>query len=142
LEAGDKVWQQQDYLPDMTKDNWYESVHELLCMVATIPDEVLVVLIHDMITKEALPTYQTLVNTFEGCDDLTGTLDSPWAHWSRGWTLEENCHGDLLNKYLYLGSRCDMRSIEVTIQHLITNGFNPQANQDLYHGFIYTSFQE
>ena len=35
-----------------------------------------------------------------------------------------------------------MRSIEVTIQHLITNGFNPQAQKDPYRGFVYTSFQE
>jgi len=80
----------------------------------------LVVLIGDMVTEEALPTYQTLLNTFEGCDDPTGTTNSAWARWSRGWTSEENRHGDLLNKYLYLGGRCDMRSIEVTIQHLIT----------------------
>ena len=111
-------------------------------MAATVPDELLVVLIGDMVTEEALPTYQTLLNTFEGCDDPTGTTDSAWARWSRGWTSEENRHGDLLNKYLYLGGRCDMRSIEVTIQHLITSGFNPGAEKDPYRGFVYTSFQE
>lgn len=51
-------------------------------------------------------------------------------------------HGDLLNRYLYLTGRVDMRSIEVTIQHLITNGFNPKIKKDPYKGFIYTSFQE
>lgn len=35
-----------------------------------------------------------------------------------------------------------MRSIEVTIQHLITSGFNPGAQKDPYRGFVYTSFQE
>jgi acyl-[acyl-carrier-protein] desaturase len=111
-------------------------------MAAQVPDELLVVLIGDMVTEEALPTYQTLLNTFEGCDDPTGTTDTAWARWSRGWTSEENRHGDLLNKYLYLGGRCDMRSIEVTIQHLITSGFNPGAEKDPYRGFVYTSFQE
>lgn len=126
----------------MTNDDWADEVKELREMAATIPDELLVVLIGDMVTEEALPTYQTLLNTFEGCDDPTGTSESPWAKWSRGWTSEENRHGDLLNKYLYLGGRCDMRSIEVTIQHLITSGFNPQAKKDPYRGFVYTSFQE
>lgn len=111
-------------------------------MTEGVPDEVMVVLVGDMVTEEALPTYQTLLNTFEGCDDPTGTADTPWARWSRGWTSEENRHGDLLNKYLYLGGKCDMRSIEVTIQHLITNGFNPDAQKDPYRGFVYTSFQE
>ncbi len=31
-----------------------------------LSDEVLVVLVGDMVTEEALPTYQTLLNTFEG----------------------------------------------------------------------------
>lgn len=142
LETGEKSWQPQDYLPDLTKENWVEEVSELREMAASVPDELLVVLIGDMVTEEALPTYQTLLNTFEGCDDPIGTSDSPWAKWSRGWTSEENRHGDLLNKYLYLGGRCDMKSIEITIQHLITSGFNPGAQKDPYRGFVYTSFQE
>jgi acyl-[acyl-carrier-protein] desaturase len=142
LETGDKAWQPQDYLPDLTKEDWYDQVKDVREQAEMIPDELLVVLIGDMVTEEALPTYQTLLNTFEGCDDPTGTTDSAWARWSRGWTSEENRHGDLLNKYLYLGGRCDMRSIEVTIQHLITSGFNPGAEKDPYRGFVYTSFQE
>lgn len=142
LETGEKSWQPQDFLPDMVQDGWEHELKDMREMAATIPDELLVVLIGDMVTEEALPTYQTLLNTFEGCDDPTGTSDSPWARWSRGWTSEENRHGDLLNKYLYLGGRCNMRSIEVSIQHLITSGFNPQAKKDPYRGFIYTSFQE
>lgn len=126
----------------MTKDNWVEEVTNVREQAAMVSDELLVVLIGDMVTEEALPTYQTLLNTFEGCDDPTGTTDSAWARWSRGWTSEENRHGDLLNKYLYLGGRCDMRSIECTIQHLITSGFNPGAMKDPYRGFVYTSFQE
>eukprot|EP00979_Chaetoceros_neogracilis_P013170 scaffold3710_cov286-Chaetoceros_neogracile.AAC.27 len=142
LETGEKAWQPQDYLPDLTQDSWYDEVKELRDMAEGVPDDILVVLIGDMITEEALPTYQTLLNTFEGCDDPTGTTESAWARWSRGWTSEENRHGDLLNKYLYLGGRCDMRSIEVSIQHLITSGFNPGAEKDPYRGFVYTSFQE
>mmetsp|Transcript_6879 Transcript_6879/g.19233 ORF Transcript_6879/g.19233 Transcript_6879/m.19233 type:complete len:452 (+) Transcript_6879:243-1598(+) len=142
LETGEKAWQPQDYLPDLSKEGWEEEVKEFRAMAKEIPDDVFVVLVGDMVTEEALPTYQTLLNTFEGCDDPTGTSDSAWAKWSRGWTSEENRHGDLLNKYLYLTGRCDMRNIEVTIQHLITNGFNPGAKKDPYRGFVYTSFQE
>lgn len=142
LETGDEAWQPQDFLPDLSKDEWYDEVKEMREMANEISDEALVVLIGDMVTEEALPTYQTLLNTFEGCDDPTGDTGTEWARWSRGWTSEENRHGDLLNKYLYLTGRCDMRSIEVTIQHLITSGFNPKAEKDPYKGFVYTSFQE
>lgn len=142
LETGENAWQPQDFLPDLSKDGWEDEVKEFRAMAEELTDEVLIVLIGDLVTEEALPTYQTLLNTFEGCDDPTGTMDTPWARWSRGWTSEENRHGDLLNKYLYLTGRTDMRSIEVTIQHLITNGFNPDARKDPYRGFVYTSFQE
>ena len=35
-----------------------------------------------------------------------------------------------------------MRAVEVTIQNLIRNGFDPSTAQDPYKGFVYTSFQE
>lgn len=142
LETGEKSWQPQDFLPDLSQENWLEQTKDLREAAAGVPDDVFVVLVGDMVTEEALPTYQTLLNTFEGCDDPIGTTDSAWARWSRGWTSEENRHGDLLNKYLYLSGKTDMRAIEVTIQHLITSGFNPGARKDPYRGFLYTSFQE
>jgi len=142
LETGEKAWQPQDYLPDLAQDDWLEQTRNLREAAEGVPDDVFVVLVGDMVTEEALPTYQTLLNTFEGCDDPIGTTDSAWARWSRGWTSEENRHGDLLNKYLYLTGKTDMRKIEVTIQHLITSGFNPGARKDPYRGFLYTSFQE
>ena len=142
LETGESAWQPQDFLPDMEREDWVEQLKEFRGKADCVTDETLVVLIGDMVTEEALPTYQTLLNTFEGCDDPSGDTPNAWARWSRGWTSEENRHGDLLNKYLYLSGRCNMRKVEETIQHLITSGFNPGAAQDPYRGFVYTSFQE
>jgi acyl-[acyl-carrier-protein] desaturase len=58
------------------------------------------------------------------------------------WTAEENRHGDLLNKYLYLSGRVDMKAVEQTIQRLLYNGVNLQTDGDPYQGIVYTSFQE
>jgi len=136
LETGEKSWQPVDLLPYPPPKGFEEQM-------GGVSDELLIVLIGDMITEEALPTYQTLLNTFVGCEDTNGSTQTPWAKWSRGWTSEENRHGDLLNRFLYLNSdRVDMRRVECTVQHLITSGFNPGAEQDPYKGFIYTSFQE
>jgi acyl-[acyl-carrier-protein] desaturase len=135
-------WQPSDFLPNMNADNWIEQLTDFRKNAAALSDEVLVVLVGDMVTEEALPTYQTWLNRLQGVTDLTGASPSPWARWSRGWTSEENRHGDLLNKYLYLTGRVDMRSIETTIHHLINNGFDPQTENDPYLGFVYTSFQE
>ena len=142
LKPSEENWQPQDWLPDMTGEDWVERVQAFREPATGLSDAVLVVLVGDMVTEEALPTYQTLLNGYEGISDKTGTDPSSWAQWTRGWTAEENRHGDLLNKYLYLTGRVDMRAVEVTIQNLLRNGFDPSTAQDPYKGFVYTSFQE
>ncbi len=142
LKSVDENWQPTDLLPDMTADDWREQITEFRRRAKSLADEVLVVLVGDMVTEEALPSYQTWLNRFGGINDPTGDSDGAWARWSRGWTSEENRHGDLLNKYLYLTGRVDMRSVETTVQHLINSGFNTNSGNDPYLGFIYTSFQE
>ena len=71
-----------------------------------------------MITEETLPTYHARINGTEIFHDQTGIDETPWAIWS----AEENRHGDLLNKYLYLSGRVDMKQVETTIQYLIAAG--------------------
>ena len=142
LKPVEESWQPTDFLPEMKSVNWLEEVTDMHEKAKALPDDLLVVLVGDMVTEEALPTYQTWLNRLEGVTDITGNSKSAWAKWSRGWTAEENRHGDLLNKYLFLSGRVDMRAIEITIHHLINNGFNPQTENDPYLGFIYTSFQE
>src|SRR5690606_7476335 len=51
-------------------------------------------------------------------------------------------HGDVLNKYLYLSGRVNMREVEKTTQHLINDGFDIGTDRDPYRNFVYTSFQE
>lgn len=53
-----------------------------------------------MITEEALPTYQTMLNTLDDVRDEMGASLTPWAIGTKAWTAEENRHGDLLNKSL------------------------------------------
>jgi acyl-[acyl-carrier-protein] desaturase len=142
LKPVEESWQPSDFLPDMSSLSWHEDVLKFQEQAKALPDDLLVVLVGDMVTEEALPSYQTWLNRLRGVTDQTGNDESAWAQWSRGWTAEENRHGDLLNRYLYLSGRVDMRAVETTIHHLIKNGFNPQTENDPYLGFIYTSFQE
>lgn len=142
LRPVDNSWQPSDFLPALSDPDWKERVDVIQAGARNIPDDLLVVLVGDMVTEEALPTYQTWINRLNGLTDETGVSASPWSQWSRGWTAEENRHGDLLNRYLYLSGRVDMRAVEVTIHHLINAGFDPQTENDPYLGFIYTSFQE
>jgi len=140
----EKAWQPADFLPDPQSptDQFFDEIRDIREAHAEVPDDILLVLIGDMVTEEALPTYLTLLNTLEGTDDPTGAVDTAWGRWSRQWTAEENRHGDLLNRYLYLGGRVNIKSIEQTIMRLISSGFDPDTRSDPYRGFIYTSFQE
>ncbi|GAY67569.1 Stearoyl-(acyl-carrier-protein) 9-desaturase 5 [Citrus sinensis] len=143
LKPVDKSWQPTDFLPESeTSEGFYEQVKELRERCKQLPAEHFVALVGEMITEEALPTYQTMLNTLDGVRDETGASLTSWATWIRAWTAEENRHGDLLNKYLYLSGRVDMKQIEKSIQYLIRSGMDPKFENNPYNGFVYTSFQE
>jgi acyl-[acyl-carrier-protein] desaturase len=136
----EKIWQPSDYLPDLTREDWSEQLQAFREPACSVSDELLIVLVGDMVTEEALPSYSVSLNRL--VRDNEGDSPEPWARWLRGWTAEENRHGDLLNAYLRLTGRVDMRAVEVTVQHLLANGFNTQSGDEPYSGLIYTSFQE
>ncbi|MBS9524165.1 acyl-ACP desaturase [Litoribacter ruber] len=139
----DDCWQPTDFLPNMTEPDALDQVKALQERAAGIPDTVITSLIGNMITEEALPSYQTYFNLLEGINPEGSLLsERGWVRWSKAWTAEENRHGDLLNKYLYLSGRADMKAVEQTIHRLIYNGFDPRSEKDPYQAIIYTSFQE
>jgi acyl-[acyl-carrier-protein] desaturase len=139
----DTCWQPTDFLPDFQSETYLEELTELRSRAANIPNTVIVSLVGNMITEEALPSYQTWFNMLEGMNpERNVASEHAWTRWSRAWTAEENRHGDLLNKYLYLTGRADMKAVEQTIHRLIYNGVNNHTEADPYNGIIYTSFQE
>ncbi len=140
LSPVDQAWQPTDFLPDLTARRLDRTAHPVPGERRQVSDDVLVVLVGNMVTEEALPNYA--VSLEQIAKDPTGTGDAPWARWLRGWTAEENRHGDLLNAYLRLAGRVDMRSVERTIHELIRNGFNNNSRGNDYEGLIYASFQE
>ncbi|KAK9828588.1 hypothetical protein WJX72_000905 [[Myrmecia] bisecta] len=142
LKPVEKCWQPSDFLPDAASADFLDQVAELRKRTDCLPDDYLVVLIGDMITEEALPTYMAMLNTLDGVRDETGASPSVWGRWTRQWTAEENRHGDLMNKYIWLTGRVNMKAVEVTIQNLIGSGMDPKTENNPYLGFIYTSFQE
>jgi len=136
----DQIWQPTDFLPDLSGEDWSERLGRFRETAKRLPDELLVVLVGNMVTEEALPNYA--ISLEHVVKDPTGVSDTPWARWLRGWTAEENRHGDLLNAYLRLTGRVDMRAVERTVQHLIRNGFSPGNEGDERAGLIYAAFQE
>ncbi|KAJ9514699.1 hypothetical protein QJQ45_028422 [Haematococcus lacustris] len=137
-----KCWQPSDLLPHSESPDFLDEVRELRQRAAQLPDDYLVVFAGDSITEEALPTYMTMLNSLDGVRDETGASNTPWAKWTRAWTAEENRHGDVMSRYMYLTGRVNLRALEVTVQNLIGSGMNPKTENNPYLGFVYTSFQE
>jgi acyl-[acyl-carrier-protein] desaturase len=139
LKPIDTIWQPSDYLPDSTKDSFFTEVKEMRQSAEGLSYDLVAVLVGDTITEEALPTYESWLTMVDG---VSRNEEGGWMKWTRAWTAEENRHGDLLNKYLYLSGRVNMRAMEVSTQYLIADGFDIGTGHDPYRNFIYTSFQE
>jgi len=137
----DEYWQPSDFLPDMSQPDALEQVAQLQEHARGLSDDLMIVLIGDMITEEALPSYSMWITQIDGFD-RSGEPNNSWGDWLRKWTSEENRHGDLLNKYLYLTGRVNMRAVEITVQNLLSDGGDVGTGIDPYKTFTYTSFQE
>lgn len=101
LIPAEKIWQPTDFLPNSQSDSFITEVEEIREISKELHDDFWVVLVGDTITEEALPTYESWLLDLDGvCQDP----DNSWAKWVRTWTAEENRHGDVLNKYQYIGA--------------------------------------
>ena len=139
LISPEKIWQPTDFLPDSQSDTFLDDIKELQELSKDLPYDFWITLIGDTITEEALPTYEYWVMEIEGVDNEGR---NGWSKWFRAWTAEENRHGDVLNKFMYLSGRINMREVEISTQYLISDGFDIGTSRDPYKNFVYTSFQE
>ena len=135
----DTMWQPADYLPDARDPDFINRVRHIQNVARDIPYDVLAVLIGDMITEEALPTYQSELLTLDGIDPRN---EKGWAQWSRRWSGEENGHGDTLHTALYLTGRVDMRSVQRDTQQLIGAGIKNNSAGDPLETLFYVCAQE
>lgn len=140
LKPIEENWQPADLLPDASLENFFEEVKRLQERARGLSYDLIAVLVGDTITEEALPSYESWIHTVQGIHQAE--RESGWRTWTRYWTAEENRHGDVLNRYLYLTGRINMREMEASTQYLIADGFDTQIGDDPYRTFIYTSFQE
>lgn len=132
-------WQAAELLPLTSDTSFIADLKTIQEQAQNLSYDFLAVLVADTITEEALPTYETWLAGVKGVNQYE---NNGWMKWLRRWTAEENRHGDVLNRYLYLCGRIDMRQFEASTQYLIADGFDNLAADDPYRNFVYTSFQE
>ena len=58
----EESWQPSDFLPDFSSRDFPVTIKLMQERMANVPDSVLVSLVGNMITEEALPSYQTFFN--------------------------------------------------------------------------------
>ena len=56
LRSPSTAWQPADYLPDFSGEGWQEQLAALRRGASTLPDDVLVVLVGDMVTEDRKST--------------------------------------------------------------------------------------
>jgi hypothetical protein len=78
----DRAWQPSDYLPGLETESWRDELEEFRKAAEAVSDELLVVLVGDMVTEEALPSYSVALNGLVKDDEAPAP---PWAV-GRGWT--------------------------------------------------------
>src|SRR4051812_41163090 len=139
LKPVEDIWQPADLLPQADNEAFFEELKELKAKAGNLSYDLMAVLVGDTITEEALPTYESWLSMVEPIND---DRESGWNRWVRAWTSEENRHGDLLNRYLYLSGRINMRQLEISTQYLLADGVDLGISKDPYRNFVYTSFQE
>ncbi len=139
LSSVESNWQPADLLPQSDAPDFFDEIRNIQEQAENLIYDLLAVLIGDTITEEALPTYETWLGGLKGVRENS---QGGWMKWIRSWTAEENRHGDVLNRYLYLCGRINMSKFEASTQYLISDGFNLQTGNDPYRTFVYTSFQE
>ena len=135
----EEIWQPSDFLPDSQSETFLDEVEQIREEAKELSYDFWVTMVADTITEEALPTYESWLMDVEGINQHE---EGHWAKWVRAWTAEENRHGDVLNKYLYLSGRVNMREVEISTQHLLNDGFDIGTDRDPYKNFVYTTFQE
>src|SRR5690606_1679259 len=65
LKPVEQMWQPADFLPDSSRDTFFEEVRDLQESARELSYDLVAVLIGDTITEEVLPTYESLITMVE-----------------------------------------------------------------------------
>src|SRR5437870_3676865 len=73
LKTVEESWQASEFLPDLSSEKCRDELTSFQKEAALAPKELFVVLIGNMVTEEALPSYQSWFNSNNFISDKSGT---------------------------------------------------------------------
>ena len=71
----EEAWQPSDFLPDLTAEDWVEQVTRFRESASSLTNDILVILVGNMVTEEALPNYAISLNQI--VKDTKGDRERP-----------------------------------------------------------------
>ena len=80
LAPSSTAWQPADFLPDAAQPDFLDRVQALRAECTGLPADYWVVLVGDMVTEEALPSYMSMLNRMDGVKDPSGAPRTPLPH--------------------------------------------------------------
>ena len=135
----DQAWQPTDYLPDLTSDDWAENLARFRETAQRVSDDLLVILVGNLVTEEALPNYTVSLEHI--ARDPTGTT----AHALGAMAARVDCRRESARR----PAQC-LSSAHGPRRHALGRADGPPSDQKRlrawlgheYEGLIYASFQE
>lgn len=79
-----RSWQPADFLPDPASPDFLDAVRALRRRCEGVPPAAWLVIVGDMVTEEALPSYMSMLNRMDGAADESGAFaerERAWAYW-------------------------------------------------------------
>ena len=135
LRSVEESWQPSDLLPDFGGETWEKDLAALREEAAGLSDEMLVVLVGNVVTEDALPSYQAALNRFGGMTDRTGVEDR-LEFWGASFVSDPN--GNVLARAGHqteetLMVECDLGQVDVVRTHW---PFLRDRRIDAYQGLL------
>jgi len=75
------IWQPSDFLPNPQSDSFINEVEEIRELSKDLSNDFWISLVGDMITEEALPTYESWLLDIDGINQHGENGDNGWAKW-------------------------------------------------------------
>ncbi|MGV8142265.1 MAG: acyl-ACP desaturase [Candidatus Pacearchaeota archaeon] len=135
------AWQPSDLMPPLSV--LVDSPDELKQrrkLADNLSDGLLICLMGNAVTEETLGNYtRDIERNFPQTERNSG---HPLHRFARWWAAEEQKHGTVLERYLGLIKRVNLRRFEETVSTLNAEGFDIRSGDSAYQGLIYPRIQE